>query len=80
MSRAVSPSTGRRYGMAMVAAEWELSRGGFYRRPKSAVQKRGPKTSWDPRGESHRQCLGRGRSRAPFVGASLIEASAALPL
>lgn len=49
MSRTVSPSTGRRYGIRRVASEWRLSRATVYRQrararqePQGAV-KRGPK-------------------------------------
>lgn len=49
MSRTVSPSTGRRYGIRRVAAEWRLSRATIYRQrarvrhePRQ-VLKRGPK-------------------------------------
>jgi hypothetical protein len=49
MSRTVSPSTGRRYGIRRVASEWTLSRATVYRQRARARQvprqvlKRGPK-------------------------------------
>lgn len=66
MSRAISPSTQRRYGVAMVAAEWELSRAGFYRRPASVPQKRGPKTSLTD--EALLEQIRAALAGSPFVG------------
>ncbi len=50
MSHAESPSTHERYGVAMVAQEWELSRSSYYARrerkaePQALIGKRGPRT------------------------------------
>jgi putative transposase len=50
MSQAVSPSTGRRYGLALVCRAWEMCRSSVYavrtRRasPRAELGKRGPKT------------------------------------
>ncbi len=51
MSREVSPSTQRSYGVVLVAGEWNLPRSSVYARRERAVratvlQKRGPKTKW----------------------------------
>ena len=52
MSRAASPFTGRVYGVARVAREWELARSSFYYQRALAgqsfrvLQRRGPKTPW----------------------------------
>ena len=52
MSRAASPFTGRVYGVARVAREWELARSSFYHQRALAgqlsriLQRRGPKTAW----------------------------------
>lgn len=52
MSRTVSPSTGRRYGLALVCRVWEAARSSVYatrRRgssPPPEPGKRGPKTQW----------------------------------
>lgn len=52
-AQAISASTGRRYGLALVCREWRVSRATLYRRRESAANeappvlgKRGPKTSW----------------------------------
>jgi putative transposase len=72
MSRALSPSTGRRYGVRLVVEELELSRSGFYaareRRGESVTikSKRGPRTK-----HSDAELLERIRetlSASPFVG------------
>ena len=51
MSREISPSTKRRYGVVLVAGEWNLPRSSVYARRERGVQatvsrKRGPKTKW----------------------------------
>ena len=51
MSRTLSPSTGKPYGLARVAAVWDLSRSTYYaRRHRRAYpiesRKRGPRTPW----------------------------------
>ena len=52
MSHAESPSTHERYGVAMVAQEWEISRSSYYvgrardEKPQGAVGKRGPRTQY----------------------------------
>ena len=51
MSRTVSPSTRRRYGLALVCRVWEVARSSVYatrRRESSPPEshKRGPKTQW----------------------------------
>ena len=51
MSRTLSPSTGKPYGLARVAAAWDLSRSTYYaRRHRRAhpieFRKRGPRTPW----------------------------------
>ena len=51
MSRTLSPSTGKPYGLARVAAVWDLSRSTYYaRRHRRAhpieFRKRGPRTAW----------------------------------
>jgi len=52
MSRTVSPSAGRRYGLALVCRVWEVARSSVYAErtressPSSEPRKRGPKTSW----------------------------------
>ena len=52
MSRAASPFTGRRYGVARVTSEWEMARSSFYYQRGSVAQpgrvlgRRGPKTAW----------------------------------
>jgi transposase InsO family protein len=54
MSQAISPSTGRKYGLALVCREWGVSRATTYRRRRasnaseapSVARRRGPKTRW----------------------------------
>lgn len=51
MSREISPSTKRRYGVVLVAGEWNLPRSSVYARRERLVRptgfrKRGPKTKW----------------------------------
>jgi putative transposase len=51
MSRTLSPSTTRRYGVRMVTQEWELGRSTVYaarqrRREAKLPKKRGPRTRW----------------------------------
>jgi transposase InsO family protein len=51
MSQAISPSTNRRYGLALVCRVWGVSRATVYRQrpraaPMRALGKRGPKTRW----------------------------------
>ena len=52
MSRTVSPSVGRRYGLALVCRVWDVARSSVYAtrtRPTSPTleqRKRGPKTQW----------------------------------
>jgi len=52
MSRTVSPSVGRRYGLALVCRVWEVARSSVYARrthqtfPPPQPRKRGPKTRW----------------------------------
>jgi hypothetical protein len=50
MSRTLSPSTGRRYGVRMVAVEWEVGRSTVYVELRrechlEVARKRGPKTA-----------------------------------
>ena len=59
MSRTLSPSTGKPYGLARVAAVWELSRSTYYaRRHRRAYpiesRKRGPRTAWSDEALSER--------------------------
>lgn len=69
MSRAVSTSTGRSYGVARVAREWGVARSTVYDRRRQAVAspaKRGPKTAY-----SDAQLTGHIRhviTTAPFTG------------
>ncbi len=52
MSRAASPFTEQRYGVARVTREWEMARSSFYFRravaaqPGRVLQRRGPKSAW----------------------------------
>lgn len=51
MSQAISPSTNRRYGLALVCRVWGVSRATVYRQrtraaPVRLLGKRGPKTRW----------------------------------
>ena len=52
MSRAASPFTARRYGVARVTREWELARSSFYHQralaaqPERVLRRRGPQTAW----------------------------------
>jgi putative transposase len=52
MSHAESPSTRQRYGVVMVAQEWEISRSRYYAsrarsgKPRSGAGKRGPRTKY----------------------------------
>ena len=52
MSRTVSPSAGRRYGLALVCRVWEVSRSSVYAvtsresSPPPEPRRRGPKTNW----------------------------------
>ena len=51
MSRTLSPSTGKPYGLARVAAVWDLSRSTYYARRHRQThpiesRKRGPRTAW----------------------------------
>jgi len=52
MSRTVSPSVGRRYGLALVCRVWEIARSSVYAErtrqtsPPPQPRKRGPKTRW----------------------------------
>jgi putative transposase len=55
MSQTISPSAGRRYGLALACRVWEVSRSSLYasrtgaNSPPTAPHKRGPKTKWsDP--------------------------------
>ena len=72
MSRTVSPSTNRRYGVVLVAGEWQIPRSSFYesrsRRtgPARTTLRRGPRTQ-----HSDDELLGRIRSvlaASLFVG------------
>jgi hypothetical protein len=42
MSRAISPITGKPYGLAAVCRVWRLARSGVYRQQSTAPQRRGP--------------------------------------
>ena len=42
MSRAISPVTGKPYGLAAVCRVWRLARSGVYRQQSTAPQRRGP--------------------------------------
>lgn len=72
MSCATSFSTGRVYGVARVAREWELARSSFYHRRGLArqlvrvLQRRGPKTAWSDAAltEKIRKVL----AESPFYG------------
>lgn len=72
MSQARSPSTGRRYGLAVVCRVWEVPRSTVYatkarrHRPRWLPAKRGPKTAWTDADltEQIRQVL----ARSPFMG------------
>lgn len=71
MSRTLSPSTGRRYGVRMVAAEWEVGRSTVYaglrRGCRLAVaRKRGPKT--DHSDEELTALIRADLESSPFVG------------
>jgi hypothetical protein len=52
VSRTVSPSAGRRYGLALVCRVWEIARSSVYSvrtrlaSPAPEARKRGPKTKW----------------------------------
>jgi hypothetical protein len=52
MSRTVSPSVGRRYGLALVCRVWEIARSSVYSvrtrlaSPALETRKRGPKAKW----------------------------------
>ena len=72
MSRAASPFTQRRYGVARVTREWEMARSSFYHqrvlaaRPDRVLRRRGPKTAW-----SDAALLGKIRevlAASPFYG------------
>jgi len=72
MSRAASPFTERRYGVARVTREWEMARSSFYyqrgiaAQPGRVLGRRGPKTAW-----SDAALLGKIRAvlaASPFYG------------
>ena len=42
MSRAISPVTGKPYGLAAVCRAWRLARSGVYRQQSTAPLRRGP--------------------------------------
>ncbi len=72
MSRATSPSTGRRYGTARICRLWNISRSTLYARraraqqPSHSASRRGPKNAWTDvtLTEQIRSVL----ARSPFVG------------
>ncbi|HUO68512.1 MAG TPA: transposase [Gammaproteobacteria bacterium] len=71
MSRTVSASTNRRYGVVRVAAEWNLPRSSLYaRRARAAratvLRKRGPKSTWTD--EQLLQAIRADLAATPFVG------------
>src|SRR3954471_17976751 len=73
MSRATSPSSGRIYGVAMVAQEWGVARSTFYsaqeRKTAPPAQRRGPRPRYsdDELVEHIRRVLG-GRNRTFSFG------------
>lgn len=71
MSRTLSPSTGRRYGVRMVAAEWEVGRSTVYEGLRrecrlEVARKRGPKT--DHTDEELTALIKADLEGSPFVG------------
>ena len=84
MSRASSPSTGRRYGTVRVCQLWEVPRSTVYarraraRRPAPPAAKRGPKQAWTDEAltEQIRVVL----ASSPFVGEGYRKAWARLRL
>ena len=72
MSRASSPSMGRRYGTARVCRLWEVPRSTVYarrarvRRPAPPAAKRGPKQAWTDEALTVQICAVLASS--PFVG------------
>ena len=84
MSRASSPSTGRRYGTARVGRLWKVPRSTLYARraqasrPAQPAAKRGPKQAWTDEAltEQIRSVL----AGSPFLGEGYREAWARLRL
>ena len=84
MSRATSPSSGRRYGTARVCQQWEVPRSTVYerrarvRRPLRPAAKRGPRQAWTDEAltEQIRAVL----SGSPFLGEGYRKAWARLRL